>query len=173
MNGRGIAVFTSSAVCWLLSPAFARRVKHPLHKIMKVSLEERTPGDWSKLLLITTHKKGDRLVAITLTCILRIVFCRIILNKVQEQIEIFSSDNQVFFRPGSRAVDAIFIIRQIMERQENIMSPFISSSLTSKQPLVRCGEKHCGGCWRWLEWVKILLTSSGYYTLYTGTRNVP
>ena len=30
VNGRGIAVFTSSAVCLLLSPAFARRVKPPL-----------------------------------------------------------------------------------------------------------------------------------------------
>ena len=29
VNGRGIAVFTLSAVCWLLSPAFGRRVKPP------------------------------------------------------------------------------------------------------------------------------------------------
>ena len=32
-NSRGIAVFTSLAVCWLLSPAFARRVKPPLDRL--------------------------------------------------------------------------------------------------------------------------------------------
>ena len=45
-----------------------------LHKIMRVWLEEHTLCDWSKLLLILTHKKRDTLVtenhkAITLNCI--------------------------------------------------------------------------------------------------------
>ena len=63
-----------------------------LHRIInRIWSEESTPTDWSKLLLIPTHKKGDRLMAenhraITLNCIPGKVFCRIILNRIQEQI---------------------------------------------------------------------------------------
>ena len=93
-----------------------------LHRIFcKVWSEESTPSDWSRLLLTPVHKKGDRLQAenhraITLNSIPGKVFCRIILCRIQTQIEEFTGDSQFGFRPGRGTVDAIFVVRQIMEK---------------------------------------------------------
>ena len=64
--------------------------------------------------------------AITLNYIPGKVFCRIILNRVQQQIETFACDSQYGFRPGRGTVDAIFIVRQIMEkaREHNVPHTF-------------------------------------------------
>ena len=44
------------------------------------------------------------------------VFNRIILNKIREKTEIFTSKTQFGFRPNKGTVDAIFVVRQIMEK---------------------------------------------------------
>jgi hypothetical protein len=69
---------------------------------------------------------ADNHRAITLNCIPGKVFCRILLSRIQGQIEAFTSDNQYGFRPGRGTIDAIFVIRQVLEkaREHNVPMHF-------------------------------------------------
>ena len=87
----------------------------------KVWEEEIPPSDWQKMLVTPIHKKGDKLDpanyrAISLLSIPSKVFCRILLNRIKENVENILGESQFGFREGRGTVDAIFVIRQIMEK---------------------------------------------------------
>ena len=41
---------------------------------------------------------------------------KILLNKIREKTEVYSSDQQYGFRPNRDTVDAIFVVRQLMQK---------------------------------------------------------
>ena len=93
--------------------------------LLKISnlawLEGKTPEDWSKGLITPVFKKGDKLDpanyrAITLLSIPGKVFCRMILNRIQETIDTHLMEEQCGFRSSRGTTDAVFAVRQIMEK---------------------------------------------------------
>lgn len=89
--------------------------------------EERVPSDWAKMLVTPIHKKGNKLDpanyrAISLLSIPGKVFWSILLERIKPQMERFMSRSQFGFRPGRGTIDAIFIMRQLMEkaREHNV-----------------------------------------------------
>jgi hypothetical protein len=93
-----------------------------LEKIFcKIWDEEISPTDWQKMLVSPIHKKGDKLDpanyrAISLLSIPGKVFSRILLNKMKAKVEEALGESQFGFREGRGTVDAIFVVRQIMEK---------------------------------------------------------
>ena len=93
-----------------------------LHTLFNAVLtKNEVPTEWSKMLVTPIHKKGDtsnpeNYRAISLLSIPGKVFNRIVLNKIREKTEVFTSNTQFGFRPKKGTVDAIFIVRQIMEK---------------------------------------------------------
>ena len=82
---------------------------------------EDTPSQFTKILVTPVCKKGDigkpeDYRAIGLLSIPGKVLNKILLNKIREKTEPFTSDSQLGFRPKRGTVDAIFIARQIMEK---------------------------------------------------------
>ena len=87
----------------------------------KVWNEEKSPKDWSRMLVAPIHKKGDKrdpanYRAIALLSIPGKIFLRVLLNRMKYKIEEKIKETQYGFRPGRGTVDAIFIVRQIMEK---------------------------------------------------------
>lgn len=87
----------------------------------KVWAAERVPRDWAKMLVTPIHKKGNKLEpsnyrAISLLSIPGKVFWEIMLQRMKPKLELFMSRSQFGFRPGKGTVDAIFILRQLMEK---------------------------------------------------------
>lgn len=87
----------------------------------RVLQDEQTPADWSNLLIIPIHKKEDKMMtsnyrAVTLTSIPCKVFCKIILQRMQIRIDEALKESQFGFRVGRGTVDAIFVMRQVMEK---------------------------------------------------------
>ena len=98
-----------------------------LHIFKNVTLTSKTPLAWSKMVVTPIHKKGNRLDpenyrAISLLSIPGKVYCQILLTRMKEKTERFIKDTQFGFRTGRGTTDAIFIMRQIMEkaRERNI-----------------------------------------------------
>ena len=87
----------------------------------KICADEQVPTDWKKMLVIPVYKKGDRLEtenhrAIALLSIPGKVFSKILLDKMKVKTESAMSDRQYGFREGRGTMDAIFIVRQIIEK---------------------------------------------------------
>ena len=93
-----------------------------LHKIFNlIWTSEKTPADFSRMIVSPIHKKGDRLKrdnyrAISLLSIPGKVFLHILMNRMKDKVERKLKESQYGFRPGRGTVDAIFIIRQIIEK---------------------------------------------------------
>ena len=93
-----------------------------LHKIFNIVWRtERTPKDWGKMLVTPIHKKGDKQKpenyrAISLLSIPGKVFSRILLDRMKSKTEEATGESQFGFRPNRGTVDAIFIVRQIIEK---------------------------------------------------------
>ena len=90
------------------------------HKYVAWS-EGNTPQDWSKGLITPVYKKGDKLDpsnyrAITLLSIPGKVFCRMILNRIQVTIDNHLTEEQCGFRSSRGTTDAVFVVRQIIEK---------------------------------------------------------
>ena len=83
--------------------------------------EEKTPKDFSKMVISPIHKKGDKLTrenyrAISLLSIPGKIFLRVLLNRMRNRVDTVFKETQYGFRPGRGTVDAIFIVRQIIEK---------------------------------------------------------
>jgi len=99
-----------------------------LHKIFNLAWRaERTPQDFSKMIVSPIHKKGDKLMrenyrAISLLSIPGKIFLRVLMSRMKEKVDLKLRESQYGFRPGRGTVDAIFIVRQIIEkaREKNI-----------------------------------------------------
>jgi hypothetical protein len=93
-----------------------------LEKIfIKVWNEEKSPKDWSRMLVNPIYKKGDKLDpanyrAISLISIPGKIFLKVLLYRMQNIIEESTKESQYGFRPDRGTVDAIFIVRQVMEK---------------------------------------------------------
>ena len=87
----------------------------------KVWYEEKSPKDWSRMLISPIYKKGDKLDpsnyrAIALLSIPGKVFLKVLLNRMKSKIEEKIKESQYGFRHGRGTTDAIFIVRQLMEK---------------------------------------------------------
>ena len=93
-----------------------------LHLIfLKIVNEENTPLHFSKMLVAPIFKKGDKCLpenyrAISLLSIPGKVLNKIPLKKIREKTEAYTSDRQYGFRPNRGTVNAIFIVRQLMQK---------------------------------------------------------
>ena len=93
-----------------------------LHEIFNTALREGdVPTEWSKMVVTPIHKKrrfcnAENYHAIALLLIPGKVFNRIILERIRDKTEVFTSNSQFVFRPNRGTTDAIFIVRQIMEK---------------------------------------------------------
>ena len=100
-----------------------------LHKIFNaIWVQEKTPKDWARMLVTPIHKKGDKLNpgnyrAISLLSIPGKVFSRILLNRMKLKTEEATGESQFGFRPGRGTVDAIFIVRQVIEKAQEHRVP--------------------------------------------------
>ena len=92
-----------------------------LVKIFNSAWKDKSiPKDWSKMIVTPVYKKGDKLDpanyrAISLLSIPGKVFCKILLDRIKLRAEDLMSESQFGFRPGRGTVDAIFIVRQLIE----------------------------------------------------------
>ena len=99
-------------------------IVNTLHLIFsKILKEETTPIHFSTMLITPVHKKGDKSMpqnyrAIALLSIPEKVLNKILLTKIREKTEVFTSDRQYGFRPNKGTVDAIFIVRQLMQKSK-------------------------------------------------------
>ena len=87
----------------------------------KIITTEKTPKDWSNMIITPIYKKGDKLKpenyrAISLLSIPGKTFCKMLIKRSSQKIEEVMSESQFGFRPGRGTVDAIFVIRQIIEK---------------------------------------------------------
>ena len=93
-----------------------------LLKIINTAWSEgEIPEDWSKGLITPVFKKGDKLDpadyrAITLLSIPGKVFCRMVLTRIQDTIDDHLREEQCGFRSSRGTTDAVFIVRQIIEK---------------------------------------------------------
>jgi hypothetical protein len=100
-----------------------------LHKIFNtIWVSEKTPQDFSKMIVTPIHKKGDKLNrenyrAISLLSIPGKVFLQILLERMKARVEAKLSEIQYGFRAGRGTVDAIFIVRQIIEKAKEKRIP--------------------------------------------------
>ena len=87
----------------------------------KIWDSEKTPKDFSRMIVTPVHKKGDRhspqnYRAIALLAIPGKIFLRILLERMKEKMNNKLRESQYGFRPGRGTVDAVFIVRQIIEK---------------------------------------------------------
>ena len=86
----------------------------------KIINTEKSPEDGSTIIITQIHKKDDKLKeenyrAIALLSIPGTVFCKIMMCIYSHIIEESMSDSQFGLMPSRGTIDAIFIIRQIIE----------------------------------------------------------
>ena len=82
---------------------------------------EKTPIDFSKMIVCPVYKKGDKFLmsnyrAIALLSIPGKIFLKILLERMKEIVERKLKESQYGFRSGRGTVDAIFVIRMIIEK---------------------------------------------------------
>ena len=82
-----------------------------------------TPTHFAKMIVTPIFKKGDRenpanYRAIALLSIPGKVLNRILLQHIQEKTEQVTSDRQYGFRPNRGTTDAIFVVRQLMQKSK-------------------------------------------------------
>ena len=83
--------------------------------------ENKIPADWSKGLIVKLSKKGDlgncdNWRGITLLSIPSKVFCRILLNRIDEELDKTLRQEQAGFRKGRGCIDQIFALKNIVEQ---------------------------------------------------------
>ena len=91
------------------------------HLCNKVWEEEKVPDDWKTGTIVPLPKKGDlsncaNWRGITLLSIPSKVMCIIILNRMKVAVDKILRDEQCGFRPGRSCTDAIFALRNIIEK---------------------------------------------------------
>jgi hypothetical protein len=94
-----------------------------IHRIiLNVWKQKRIPEDWRKGIIVPIFKKGDRKACnnyrgVTLMCQCAKLYEKIIEFRLKRSIENNLREEQCGFRAGRSAIEAIFTIRQIMERR--------------------------------------------------------
>ena len=99
---------------------------------------EVIPDGWGKGLLARIAKKGDlrncdNWRVVTLVSIPSKVFCRILLNRINEAIDNKLGEEQAGFRRGRGCIDHIFALHNIFEQSLEWNAPLIPTLLTSSR----------------------------------------
>ena len=100
-----------------------------LNKIFNtIWVQEKTPKDWTRMVVTPIHKKGDKLNpvnyrAISLLSIPGKVFSRILLNRMKLKTEEATGESQFSFRTGRGTIDAMFIVRQVIDKAQEHRVP--------------------------------------------------
>ena len=90
--------------------------------------KEETPEEWCEALLLPFYKKADKMVCanhrgISLLVIASKVLEIVLLNRLREEKEIRTRENQAGFRPGRGCTGQIFTLRQIVEERYEYQRP--------------------------------------------------
>ncbi len=129
-----------------------------MHKISTLAIRhKRTPKDWLRMIVTPIHKKGDKLNpanyrAIALLSIPGKVFSKALLNRIQKETEKILGETQYGFRPGRGTTDAIFIVRQIMEKARERKIPLHLYFIDFKSAFDTIWRK---SLWRMMKWIGI------------------
>ena len=94
----------------------------------KIWKDEVPPSDWEKMLVTPILKKGDKLDpgnyrAIALLSIPGKVFTGMLLTRMKNKTEEAIQESQYGFRQERGTVDAIFVLRQLMEKAREYKVP--------------------------------------------------
>ena len=86
------------------------------------------PRDWNKGLIVKIPKKGDlqncdNWRGITLLSMPSKIFCRVLLNRIEEAIDVNLRQEQAGFRRGKGCMDQIFSLRNIIEQSTEWNAP--------------------------------------------------
>ena len=89
------------------------------------------PRDWNKGLIVKIPKKGDlqnceNWRGITLLSMPSKIFCRVLLNRIEEAIDVNLRQEQAGFRRGKGCMDQIFSLRNIIEQSTEWNAPLCS-----------------------------------------------
>jgi hypothetical protein len=85
-------------------------------------IQKKIPEDWKKGVIVPIFKKGDKRVCgnyrgVTLLCQCAKLYEKILEKRLKDNVEEKLREEQFGFRRGRSTIDAIFIMRQIMERK--------------------------------------------------------
>ena len=94
----------------------------------KIWRQEKIPMDWSKGVIIKLPKKGDlkncdNWRGIMLLSIPSKVLCKVILNRIDKQIDTKLREEQAGFRAGRGCTDQIFTLRTVIEQCAEFNKP--------------------------------------------------
>ena len=86
------------------------------------------PRDWNTNLIVKIPKKGDlqncdNWRGITLLSMPSKIFCRVLLNRIEEAIDVNLRQEQAGFRRGKGCMDQIFSLRNIIEQSTEWNAP--------------------------------------------------
>ena len=91
------------------------------HVFNKIWNKEVIPVDWQRVVIVKLPKKGnlevcDNWRGVTLLSVPGKVLCRIIIDRIKEEIKNVLRKEQAVFRTGRSCIDPIFILRNIIEQ---------------------------------------------------------
>ena len=100
--------------------------------------KDEIPGDWLKGLIVKLAKKGDlgncdNWRGITLLSVPSKVFCKVLLNRIDEELDTILRQEQTGFRKGKGCVDQIFTLRNIIEQSIEWKTPLYINFIDFKK----------------------------------------
>ena len=104
-----------------------------IHKlIISIWKKEKLPEEWKESIIVPIHKKGDKTDynnyrGISLLPTTYKILSNILLSRLIPYAKEIIGDHQCGFRRNKLTIDHIFCIRQILEKNGNIMKKFTSS----------------------------------------------
>ena len=110
-----------------------------LHDLFKdIREENKIPEDWEKGLIVKLSKKGDlgncdNWRGITLLSIPSKVFCRVLLNRIDTELDDTLRQEQAGFRKGKGCIDHIFALNNIIEQCIEWKSPLYINFIDFKK----------------------------------------
>ncbi len=100
--------------------------------------EETIPEDWCKGIITKLPKKGDlsncdNWRGITLLSIASKVFCKILLFRIEDEIDLLLREEQAGFRKSRGCIDQIFALRDIIEQASEWQKPLFINFVDFKK----------------------------------------
>ncbi len=101
-------------------------------------MEETVPEDWCKGVITKLPKKGDlsncdNWRGITLLSIASKVFCKILLFRIEDEIDLLLREEQAGFRKSRGCIDQIFALRDIIEQASEWQKPLFINFVDFKK----------------------------------------
>jgi hypothetical protein len=106
------------------------------------------PEEWKKSIIVPLYKKGDKTDCsnyrgISLLPTTYKVFSNILLSRLTAYAEEINGDHQHGFRRNKSTADHMFLLRQILKKNEKITKQCISSLYTSRKLMIQLGGRSC------------------------------